>query len=424
MKRVVMGPPLSRIVDDLKTLKSRWKKAKQPAMPLINPEVHLLTLLPNRELGEAMVQKYLDTYEVYYRILHVPSFVKEYQKFWDAPSEARPAFVAIVLLAISCVQCITLPDQPTYAGESSSPRAIAERSIEACQKWLNEQSQKHVEFTHYQIHCLLLLSRQINSVKKKRLWTTAGSLMRLAMSAGMHREPSLLNRWKGGKTSDFDWEMRRRIWATMVELELQASITRGLPALTAGLPYDVRPPLNVNDEELSESMQTLPTPKAETEFTDMSFITIAQRSLHLRVSLNSIINNPETTLSYDEVLLYCEQINRELDRIPGWHEHKRFETARALLDIQLRQFLVMLHGPFLQDKSSSSRRGYSLMVAVDAATNILDQHAHIMKSTGNYAFAILRDDVCRAVLDFSHVALAASLNRSELLCGDYTIYHY
>jgi hypothetical protein len=270
--------------------------------------------------------------------------------------------------------------------------------------WLHRQSQKHVYLPIWQIRCLSLLAKMSNTVKKKRTWTSAGNLMRQAMSAGFHRDPSLL----GAKVSVFDQEMRRRLWATIVELELQASIDRGMPSALAGFPCDVAPVLNINDEDFGEDSRNAPAQKPWNEYTATSFLHLSRSSFSLRVSLNSLLNELSSHAEYEDVLIYDEKIMHKLQEIPtrtdsgAIHEDPLFpDLIRTLLDVQLRQFLILLHGPFARQAQSNSRYSLSKMVCFNAASSILDQHSKLVNS-GNHTLLLFRNDVFRAALSICH----------------------
>ena len=408
-------PSLSRVQRDLKALQVAWKTEKADAVPL--KDLNLLGLLPGRETVDHLVRLYLDTFDIAYHILHVPTFWREYQRLWEDPQSARPAFIITILLMMAAVYCTSSREQSTYIGDSATVREAAILWIETCDGWLQLQSQKHVYLTIWQIRCLSLLAKMANTVKKKRTWTLAGDLLRQAMSAGFHRDPNLL----GAKVSVFDQEMRRRLWATMVELELQASIDRGLPSASAGFPSDVAHVLNVNDEDFEEGSQKAPTQKPWDEYTATSFLRISRSSLSLRVSLNSFLNELTSHAQYEEVLIYDEKIMQKLQEIPsgtdseGLQEGQKFpELLRTLLDIQLRQFLILLHGPFARQAESNSRFSLSKMVCFNAAGSILDQHSKLAAS-GTHTLLLFRNDVFRAALSICHNIHVSTAIRSEYL---------
>ena len=406
---------LSRVQRDIKALQVTWKAEKAEAAP--SKDLNLLDLLPGQDTVDHLVRLYFDTFESAYRILHAPTFRKDYQALWQDPQAARPAFVVIVLLVMAAVNCASSREQPTYIGDSATAREAAILWIETCEWWLQHQSQKHAYLGLWQIRCLLLLAKMSNTLKKKQTWTSAGTLMRQAMSAGFHRDPSLL----GAKVSVFDQEMRRRLWATIVELELQASIDRGMTSASAGFPCDVAPALNINDEDLEEDSIKPPIHKPWDEYTETSFLSISRSSLSLRVSLNSLLNEFSSHAKYEDVLVYDEKIMQKLREIPsgidseGIHKGRKFpDLLRTLLDVQLRQFLILLHGPFARQAETNSRYSLSKMVCFNAAGSILDQHTRLTTS-GIHTLLLFRNDVFRAALSICHTIHVSIAIQSELL---------
>lgn len=393
---------LARVQRDLKSLQVRWKVDKKAMLPLTDPE--LLHFLPDREIMDHLIRLYFDTAECLYRILHRPSFWKEYSIFWENPEAANPALIVLILLIMAVVSCISIQEKPTYIGDSALARERAVLWIEVAEWWLGRQSHKHTYLAIWQIRSLLVLAKQVNVVKKKEFWTSAGNLVREAMSAGFHRDPGFL----GEKVSVFDQEMRRRLWATMIELELQASIDRGMPSASAGIPSDCAPVLNANDENLSVESDDQPTSKPWSEYTESSFLHISRSSFSLRVSLNSLANDLSSPLRYEEVLNYEEKIMQELQKLPSLTESENDPEgqefpimARSLLDIQLRQFLIMLHAPFARQADVNSRYLVSRMICFNAAAKIIEQYSKLARSD-SFLLLLLRHDYFRGALVICH----------------------
>ncbi|RYO83949.1 hypothetical protein DL766_000990 [Monosporascus sp. MC13-8B] len=70
--------------------------------------------------------------------------------------------------------------------------------------------------------------------------------------------------------SPFDAEIRRRLWATIVELLLQSSLDSGSPLLLSSEDFNCKPPANLNDSQLVSGSTIDPVPKADDTFTDTS----------------------------------------------------------------------------------------------------------------------------------------------------------
>ncbi|PYH43066.1 uncharacterized protein BP01DRAFT_403012 [Aspergillus saccharolyticus JOP 1030-1] len=416
MKETIMQrtslPGLQR---ELKVLQVKWKAMRTDLLP--QHEWELVGLLPDPETMDAHVGLYFDTFEKIYRILHYPSFMNEYESFRQDSRTARPAFIVILMLVLACVGCLASPAQPKYIGDSAMARERATLWIEAAAAWLPKQSQKHIYLAIWQIRCLLLVAKMVNVVKKKRTWTAAGTLVREAMSAGFHRDPTIL----GDRVSVFDLEMRRRLWATILELELQISTDRGMPSASAALPSDTVPPLNIEDDELAVDAESLPASHPRQVYTGCSYLCVSASSFALRTSLNSLVNDIHAQSVYEEVLRGEEKVMTELQRLPGWNEAtpgtagRDSTLTRALLDIQLRHFLILLHAPFARQADTNPRYSLSRMVCFNAAFRIIEQHRQLTEA-GNHLLLLLRQDYFKSALNICHnLYIAISLHDNLLL---------
>ena len=364
----------------------------------------LISLLPQKELSDQLVQIYVDNLESTYRVLHLPSFWEEYSHFWKAPQEGRPAFAAIILLILASTYCIKEANASMFRGDSSVGRETAILWIRTCDSWLQSQSQKHTTMATFQIHCLSFIAKRINSLKRKRFWASAGNLTRLALSSGLHRDAQTVNLRHPSssrrKVSVFDQEMRRRIWATVSELELQTAFERGMPAMLRDLVEDCGPPSNLDDEQLDPSADQLPSPEPISHYTTSSFQYLSRSSWSLRLELVSVINGPYPQMSYEAVLMYDKKITQNLDEIPHWSD-KASLVSRVLLQLQLQTYLLFLHRPYAREETRSSRYDYSAIVHLRSAMRILDLHQQLM-SVGNRFLCLFRNDVFGAALSICY----------------------
>ena len=362
----------------------------------------LISLLPQKELSDQLIQIYVDNLESTYRVLHLPSFWQEYSDFWKAPEEGRPAFAAIILLILASTYCIKVANASMFRGDSSVGRETAILWIRNCDSWLQTQSQKHTTMATFQIHCLSLIAKRINSIKRKRIWASAGNLTRLALSSGLHRDARIVNLRQSAssckKVSVFDQEMRRRIWATISELELQTAFERGMPAMLRDLVEDCGPPLNLDDEEFDPLADQLPNPISN--YTRSSFQHLSRSSWSLRLELVSMINGPHPQMAYEVVLMYDKKITLHLDEIPHWSD-KASLVSRVLLQLELQMFLLFLHRPYAREEARSSRYEYSAIVHLRTAMRILDLHQQLINA-GNNFLCLFRNDIFGAALSICY----------------------
>lgn len=408
---VVQHPGLAHVQKELKSMKIKGNEQTSTS----SDGKALIRLLPHKEVADQLVQIYIDNFESTYRVLYLPSFWQEYTNLWDAPVDARPAFIALLLLVLATTCCVRPRDRSMFRGDSSLERETAIKWIEACDAWLEKQSQKHASITIFQIHCLSFIAQQINSVKRKRTWTSAGTLMRIAMSAGLHRDAEIVNLRHGNlsnrQVSIFDQEMRRRLWTTVSELELQTSLDRGMPAMLRELIADCGPPLNIDDEEIYPSIDQLPTSRPISQHTRSSFQHLCHSTWTLRLELVSLINGPARQMQYEDVLLYDRRIVQALDDTPYWNGQGA-SVARTLLQLQLQQILLLLHRPYVLYDTQSSRYDYSAVVHLRAAMTILDLHQKLI-SAGNPVLCVLRNDILGAALSVCYNFSVSRTNPGE-----------
>lgn len=399
-------PALARIRTDMKSMERRsgYAGSQIGTMP------DLFALLPSQEEANNLVQLYLDSYEYVYHVLHLPTFTSEYERLWTDIPSARPGFIAVLLLIMSTVKCLTLDEPWLYNANSSSARETAVHWIQSCEDWLANQSHKHVTITNFQIRCLLFLSKQVNARKFKRTWTEAGSLIRFGMAAGLHRDPNLLRK----ATPSLEKEMRRRIWAVMTELELQASIDRGMVSEPWHIQSDTSPPANIRDEDIVGYItENLPNSRPSSFFTSSSFLNVASTTIGLRGALNTMLNEPRRDWSFEEVKRYTEEVEKHLERLPEWDD-ERSSTATALLELQLRQFLLLLHERHLSSAESSITRDFSRFTIANTAQQMIDIHQRLVDQ-GNHAILLLNNDVLRAGLSTCYAATLSNVRKGDLL---------
>ena len=399
---IVQHQELEPAQKDLKTAKV--KGSGHDSFP--SDESSLISLLPQKDIADALVQLYVDNFESTYRVLHLPSFWEEYSTFWNAPQKGHSAFIVTLLLILASSHCIKKEYSSIFRGDSSVGRETAIVWIRTCDSWLQSQSKKHTNVAIFQIHCLSFIAKKINSIKRKQIWISAGNLVRLALSSGLHRNAHIINLRHATsapsckRVTAFDQEMRRRIWATISDLEMQAAFERGMPAMLRDFVEDCGPPLNFDDKDIDPLADQLPEPRPISNFTKSSFQHLSRSSWSLRLELLSAINGPNSQMSYELVLLYDKKIMQHLADIPYWSEPASLAST-ALLQLQLHAFLIVLHRPYAREEGRSSRYGYSTDMHLRSAMKILDLH-HQLISMGNIFLCLFRNDIFSAALSICY----------------------
>lgn len=394
--------------------KDRHKRAEDRDKKFREPDLALEALLPSKEEADHMVSIYLDQFEQIHRILHIPSFRRDYAKFWDPNETRNAAFTALILSIMGIASCLAAKLPHKFEKMVSISYANAIKWIEAVERWQEVQSQKHRRLIHYQIACLIYLAKRVNTMKKKRYWKNAGAMTQDAISVGLHREPSHM---RSDKITPFQQEMRRRIWATIQSYDLQASFDHGLPSILSTLHYDVNPPHNIDDDEFDEDTKELPPSKPPTTYTYSSYQHLSRQSLPLRLELSRVLTGPPEDLDYARVVRYTDEINREIDALPSWdvsdadnddtdeqQTQKKPLLAYTLLHIQLRQYIIPLHQPFLRLRKQNSKYQYSEIIYYNAARDMVLLNDQLFQQ-GIRTLNFLREDSLTLAINLCSVTM-------------------
>jgi hypothetical protein len=248
--------------------------------------------IPSSETCETLLDAYFRTSESTFRIFHIPTFRKEYDQYRNQPFLASDNFILRMLLAMAIG--VTFYQEPNV----ETLRIQAKKWVYAAQSWLSETpyEKSRLNVSGLQLHCLLLIARQSLTMVEDLVWISTGSLLRRAFSIGLHRDPKYFS-----NMTVLQAETRRRLWATIIELNVQFSLEAGMNPLICFDDFDTEPPANINDEDIDENTSTSPTTKPSSVFTQTSIQIILLSSLKTRVEILKVCNSLNTEPSYEGV---------------------------------------------------------------------------------------------------------------------------
>lgn len=349
----------------LKKLKSKlWSREQQDHQRAYRKKAFALAeILPPRRVADELLNVYLATFETTYRILHVPSFVEQYEAYWNDTGTTDMGFLATLLALMAASSGFFSP--ATRLSEEETLHTAATGWIVAVDAWLaSTLVSSSIEFNMLQIQCLLLIARQAGANDGDLGWIASGSVIRSAMTMGLHRSPTQFS-----KIGKFWAEMRRRLWATILELDLQSALDGGMVTQIDLDEYDCEPPSNYDDADLKETMTEDPIPQDLTVGTRSSFQVLLARSLPLRVRIAKLVNKLKFTLSYDDALQMSEQVRQYLDQAATLLDERSF--ARDFYEFLMRRFLLVLHRPFALSILLSPQFSYSRKVCLETSLEML-----------------------------------------------------
>ncbi|KAG8162356.1 hypothetical protein KVR01_008121 [Diaporthe batatas] len=350
-------PKVLDIMDKCKTLGRIIKSQRAPAWPCPLSED-----LPPKHLCDALVDRYLETIESIYRILHVPSFRRDYEAIWAKPDTHPENHFLVQLKLVLAIGAVTY--DPNF-----SLRTQATRWVYEAQTYLAEPVFKsRLRIFIVQTRILHLLAMELVDVAGDSIWISAGGLIRGAITMGLHRDPRHLP-----EMTPLAAEMRRRLWNTILEVTLQASLSKGGPPLLSTADFDAEAPGNFEDEALTSGPGHLP--EDHNDPTIMSIPRALRMTYPVRLKVTKFLNdhNPaggtyEETIQLDtEVREALKSLRRSLHPLRN-RPAARFAAHAA--ELIMERYLASLHMPYYAASIYFPAYAYSRQVILDVLLKI------------------------------------------------------
>jgi len=356
---------------------ARAVKRERPINSYVPPD--FASHIPPREIADQLVQHYFRAFESTFRILHRGLFFKDYEQYWKDPAAGSTSLV-IKLLLVMAIGTIFLDS----SSNEYTFRSLAPLWIYAAQAWLSSPFEKaRWNLACVEVQCLLILARQSHNVDGEMLWINVGTLYRTAMSMGLHRDPSNFP-----NISVFYAELRRRVWATIIELATQASLDCGMPPMFFFHDFDCEAPSNYDDVDIDEGTKSYPPAKPDSVFTDTSVQIILLRSLRPRLEISRIIHEFRSVPPYQKVLSLSNDLtshilsHNNLSLSSQAVNHHFTTSHKNLLGLFTRRFLLALHHPFAMRAKTDHRFYFSRKIFLDSALAITS-HSYPSSTTNS-----------------------------------------
>ena len=249
--------------------------------------------------------------------------------------------------------------QQALHGSATQYPATAMNYCDLVEAWAYGLGRKQrLSFGTLQTKALLLLVQLNLARPPDELWTDAGALLRSAITMGLHRDPS-----ESPGIRIFHGELRRRLWATIVELELQMAFLCGVSPMICKSDYNTRPPLNVHDDALSEDMTQVATQHSLNQRTETLMQTLLANTLPQRLDAVYLAGDLHYGTGAEEIFRRARELESFLEDLPPFfkhdyqnpHQREDLGTTygRLLFDIYVRNALLCLYRPYILTITSS-----------------------------------------------------------------------
>jgi hypothetical protein len=173
-------------------------------------------------------------------------------------------------------------------------------------------------------------------------------------------------------------ELRRRLWATILEIALQSSVDSGGPPLISPSDYDTKQPANFDDDQLLDGERSTVFPRPNSCFTQTSVQLTLLRSFPTRLSVAQYVNGFHATASYEQT----SRLNAQLQQVSATLQHS-YDPAgvlpRRMTLFQLRlaehmvhRFFLALNQPCLGQARTNPDYWFARKACVESARKLCD----------------------------------------------------
>ncbi|KAL6231484.1 hypothetical protein BDW75DRAFT_243873 [Aspergillus navahoensis] len=260
----------------------------------------ILAAVPLRPAVDRLMTLHFDSYIVTPYLLHSKKFLREYEAFWKDPSATSIAWIGLMfsmLYIAAQLQSFTIDFtegrvESLKAEYLTMKNAFREKAVQCL------ILARYTTGGPYILETLItLLTGEFILLKDSATdgWLLIDMILHIATRMGYHRDP---DHFPG--ISPFEAEMRRRVWATILSLDLGISMEMGLPRSATDTHIDTKEPRNLRDCDYDEDTTQMPPPRPETEWTAVLPL-IARKRLISALGLICDVNTDIKPPSYEEV---------------------------------------------------------------------------------------------------------------------------
>ncbi|KAJ5888344.1 fungal specific transcription factor domain protein [Penicillium taxi] len=331
----------------------------------------ILKNLPPRLTVDRLVSRYFNSLDIAPGIVHSGKFLREYEVFWKAPHDTPILWVGILF----SIMCLSTQLQQAFSSlENSTPSYGHPRQTSQ----VGDSEDLSTMYKVKAIQCLLLghYTKGGPYDMEIGIWVLVGNIVQIAIHMGYHRDAKHF-----ASISPFAGEMRRRIWAMIVQLDFSVSTQLGLPRLIKESDTDTAEPRNLNDSDFDEHTSTLPASKPETEVTPTLYVLAKLRLLSVGANVADVAMQPQPH-PYAEIMELDQRIEEARKKIPSslkWtglgsslNVPSRIIVQRIWLEVIIHQLKIVLHRKFLEPSRFDQQYDRSRSACLEAAMQILN----------------------------------------------------
>jgi hypothetical protein len=196
------------------------------------------------------------------RIFHMPSLTRTY---WDAVASLNSLdkHTEALLFAIHYSALISLTPEQCLSILEETRESALERYRFAVEQALARGNLLNTQNTAMLQAAVLFLSALPNEDDSRAAWSLTSLIYHIARTMGLHRDGT------GFGLKPFETELRRRLWWQICIIDSRSSEYHCNEPIARGFASDTKPPLHINDADLSPEMVEPPAERWD-RATDMT----------------------------------------------------------------------------------------------------------------------------------------------------------
>ncbi|KAM3085827.1 hypothetical protein ACMFMG_002885 [Clarireedia jacksonii] len=389
------------ILNELGAMKEAWSDEPEqldPALPSATPShrpgllagltpppdrATILASLPSKAAADKLTQRFFDSYNPSIPatfLVHRPTFLKQIESHWAEPHHTKIIWIGLYFATL----CMALQsytrnnDAPSEYSDSLESLTHLYR-VRTVQCLTIADMTKPVDFMVETLLCYTFIEYAYERDGDMGTWLLSGTIVHLALQQGYHRDPT-----QHSNLTVFQGEMRRRVWAIIIQHELIFSAQIGLPKSTRFAECDTSPPSNLNECELSENMTILPPSRPVSEPTSICYQIVKFGIMKAYGDVIEFLHIVQPQ-PYSEVIRLDAMLKRAADMVPshlqlGTLEEMKHDTPAAAMEKYVlqklyRKAVIVLHRKYWdaeRKNNSEELRWFSRRMCVSSAMTLLE----------------------------------------------------
>lgn len=207
-------------------------------------------------------------------------------------------------------------------------------------------------------------------------WFLMGIIIRLAMRLGFHRDAKTRT-----DISPFDGEIQRRVWHSILQLDVLLSFQMGMPSMIPSQCCDTEPPGNFNDSDIYPELESLPPPRPVTDNTPVLYTIVKGRMMGVFREVIAHVQSPPSFSSYSVTLELDGKLRKAYAEIPQIYKIEPISRSflvpagvimcRCTIELLFQKATIVLHRRYLNTEILDPQWEYSRRTCVSAALEIL-----------------------------------------------------